>query len=102
VGIAPHLDRDGELRGEDGQGAELAREHEVEEGPDLHQPVLDGSPRQDEPVRRRELLANQGELDVRVPYLVPLVQDRVTPPEVQELVLPQPQLLVGRDQNPPA
>lgn len=100
VGVAADGDGEGELRLEDGQHAELPREDEVEERPELRQLVLDGGAGHDYPVHGLELLADQGDLRVGVSDPVALVEHRVPPLDVQQLLPENPQLLVGGEEQP--
>ena len=67
VGVAALSDGHGELLEEDRQRAQLAREDEVEEGPQLLEVVLQGRPGEDEAVCRGEGLGGERHLRVGVP-----------------------------------
>ena len=71
---ASHLDGHRKLRLEHRQRAEFPGEAKVEEAPQLAEPVLDGRARHDDPVHRLQLLRADGDVRVRVPDLVALVQ----------------------------
>ena len=62
VCIAAKLDRQREAGSEDGQRAQLAREHKVKKAPQLCQVVLDGRARHDDPMYRRQLLCHKRDL----------------------------------------
>ena len=99
VGVGARGDGQPELLLEGGQRAELAREDEVEERPELGELVLDGRAREDEPVARVEALADLRDGGVGVADLVALVEHDVLPLLLQQQPRVLPHRLVRRDQH---